>query len=202
MIKIYFSLFLFAVTLEVVSSQSFNGGVSAGFTFCQVDGDNLSGFNKPGITGGFFVNHKIKGGFSYQFEIKYAGKGARSGFNPNDPSVTVNSLKYIEFPLSVRYLYKKKYLLESGLYAAYLIKSQFKDENGVIGQATADPYNKTDTGFLIGINYTINDHFYATIRYLYTLIRIYKIPGGSTLGPWYHRGHYNNVLNFSIFYQL
>jgi hypothetical protein len=183
-------------------SNSFKGGATAGVTFCQVDGDNLSGFNKPGGAAGFFVNRNIKNNFSYQFEIKYVEKGRRAKSSVDNPVVDILSLKYIEFPLSGRYLYKKKYLFEGGLYGAYLFKTTVKDENGVVEQGLQESYKKSDVGLLAGGNYLINDHFIFNIRYSYTLIRIYKIPDGTSTGPWFHRGHYNNVINLSLYYQF
>lgn len=185
-----------------INSQSFNGGITGGATFCQVDGDNLSGFNKPGSAAGLFVNRNISEKISYQFEIKYIEKGARAKSSADNPVKHILSLKYIEFPLSWRYLYKKKYLAEGGIYGAYLFKTTVKDENGVVNQGLLDPYKKTDFGLFGGGNYLINKHFIFNIRYSYTLIRIFKIPDGSSIGPWYHRGHYNNVMNFSLYYQF
>ena len=104
------TLIFFLLILINVYPNTFNGGLSAGTSFSQIDGDRQSGYHKLGLSGGFFVNRNISSIISYQFEIKYIEKGANDTKNI-DYKI---SLKYIQFPLSLRYLYKKKYLFEGG----------------------------------------------------------------------------------------
>lgn len=206
--------FLFISYLGLTASaQRFNGGMLAGFTATQIDGDMLSGYDKPGVSGGFFINTKIKDfatkiekadnindTLTYafhtfaQFEMKYIDKGARAS------SYHVMRLRYIEFPVFAGIVIKNRYFAEAGLYAGYLFYQKFQDETGLHSPPT--PYHKVDFGGLIGAGYKINKHASVDFRYSYTFIRIYKIGDGNSPGPWYYRGHYNNVLNLNILYQF
>ena len=46
-------IFLIFVTTSI-SAQYFKGGLLVGITGSQIDGDDMGGYNKPGVTVGFF----------------------------------------------------------------------------------------------------------------------------------------------------
>ena len=56
--RIICSLTLLVILLfgvKMVSAQSFNSGIIAGATFCQVDGDHYAGFHQLGFTAGMTI---------------------------------------------------------------------------------------------------------------------------------------------------
>ena len=88
------------------TAQSFNAGVIAGATFCQVDGDHYAGFHQLGFTAGFYANLPLDDYWSAQMELKYSLLGAHSsdkevreyGYLPYSLR-----LHYAEVPLMIRY---------------------------------------------------------------------------------------------------
>ena len=89
-----------------IFAQSFNGGLIAGATFCQVDGDRYYGYHKLGFTAGGYVNLPVSEHFALQMELKYTLMGAHSsteevdlpGYGPYNLS-----LHYAEIPLMLQY---------------------------------------------------------------------------------------------------
>jgi opacity protein-like surface antigen len=190
-----------------IYSQRFGGGADAGITFSQIDGDKLSGYNKLGFSGGFFVNTKINNSLVGQLEIKYIEKGASTHFQITNPVISVITLKYIEFPFIIRYKFDfhqkyKRYSIMAGPYLGVLFAETGRDESGRVDPQNLLQYHKLDFGGIIGAQYKITEKLNFDFRYSYSLIRTYKIPGGSPGGPWYFRGHYNNVINFSLYFQI
>jgi hypothetical protein len=64
--------------------QQLNTGLFGGVTASQVDGDSYSGFNKLGLTAGFFINSHIAYQIYWQAEIKYGTRGVYKGPSDND----------------------------------------------------------------------------------------------------------------------
>ena len=74
--------YLFFVTallfVTVLSyGQRFHGGPMTGLVVSQVDGDNLGGYNKPGIRAGGWVNTQISDLTTLQLELQYIQKGSK-----------------------------------------------------------------------------------------------------------------------------
>ena len=115
----------------VTQAQSFIGGISAGASFSQIDGDKMAGYNKAGLIAGGFVNRQLGGKVSAQLEMLYIGKGSKRGANPNKGIFDYRriSLHYVEVPIVCQYWYKKLNLtLEAGLSYGVLISSKEEDE--------------------------------------------------------------------------
>ena len=87
-------------------AQSFNAGLVAGSTFCQVDGDHYAGFHQLGFTAGAYANLPLDDYFAVQMELKYSLLGAHSSdkevneyyYNPYNLR-----LHYAEIPLMLQY---------------------------------------------------------------------------------------------------
>lgn len=204
-------LVLFLILNFLISnSQDFNGGIFAGFSGSQIDGDTYAGYNKLGLVTGAFVNRDLSQRINLQFEMLYIQKGARENPNPDalNPSLYCIDLKYIELPLLVRYkLYKfqEKVTLEAGLSGAVLIKTTNKSDNYTL----TEPYKKSDFSTNIGVNYKILDNLSINLRYIYSL---FFAPIRTTnenakwmfLWPLYISipGQYNNVLALTLRYQF
>ena len=73
-------------------AQRFEGGVIAGLNASQVDGDFTSGYHKPGIAIGGFVQNNFSRTLFACMELKFNQKGSRR--NP-DPKISVDQSKYI-----------------------------------------------------------------------------------------------------------
>ncbi len=53
-------LFLICLLSKSITAQHFKIGLSAGFNFCQIEGDRLSGYNKKGYELGIFGLYKLR----------------------------------------------------------------------------------------------------------------------------------------------
>lgn len=206
-------------------SQGFKGGLMAGLTASQVDGDNMSGYNKFGFQGGVFVKTHFNPGnasaltFQYtgkagdttdvvlkprwalQLGLKYAAKGAANRFDPDNPAIRQNILHYVEFPVLMNYYYHDKWFFEGGLIPGYLTKSISKVPGST--SANSRDYNKFDLAGALGVNYFISPQLWLNMRFSYSLFPFYKTQAFSNCRPAYASGcFFNNVIRFGLYYQF
>jgi len=190
------------------NAQAFHGGVLAGFTATQVDGDTYGGYNKAGFQGGVFVNTRLSDLFNAQLEIKYTGKGARKPVTSTDPAVYNLTLHYIDVPVSVNVRVKQIGSAELGLVPAYLFASKGEDSGGPLPSDYLVSFKKFDLSFMMGINIKVFEKLKLNLRYTYSLLSIrpekyengYYTWFGNIFGP--KTGQYNNCLMAGLYYQL
>ena len=188
----------------VTQAQSFIGGISAGASFSQVDGDKMAGYNKAGLIVGGFVNKQLGNKVSAQLEMLYIGKGSKRGANPNKGIFDYRriSLHYVEVPVVLQFWYEKLNLtLEGGLSYGVLISSREEDEYGET--ILVGPFKKNELGLITGVSYQLSDTFAVGLRFAYSILPIaseIEIINGRRYG-----GSYNNLicvkLNYLISYK-
>jgi opacity protein-like surface antigen len=206
-IHILVSVFITILCLPV-SAQRFGGGLLAGLTASQVDGDSYSGYNKIGFQAGVFVNTAFKKNFGAQLEIRYAGRGAQKVTTSEDQEVYKLALHYIDLPVMVTYTVKKKIIFDLGLVPGYLFAKNGKDKDGKLPQKFLVDFKKIDLDWLIGVNYNITDKLRVNLRYSYSLRSINDFTDTSSIYSWfgnflgYRTGDYNNYLTLGIYYQF
>lgn len=85
-----------------VAAQEFVMSAVTGFNACQIDGDNLAGFDKIGLTAGLRARWETPSVFDFNIEFLYSQRGSRPDvFNPEyDPDININ-LQYVELPVYV-----------------------------------------------------------------------------------------------------
>ena len=194
-------IFLLLIFVYDVYSQRFDGGFTTGFSLSQIDGDGWSGYNKLGLVAGGFVTTKIAQRLTGQYEVKYVQKGARERFDPKERNTLKTQLEYLEIPVTVNYSIKSdSFLLETGLLLARIVRSKAYDAYGET--EFQNPYHKLDFGIIMGASYKLNKHIWFNLRYTYSIIRIRKLEVPNIGWWWYNRGDYNNVVSFSVFYQI
>ncbi len=93
----------------------FEGGISAGFNFSQVDGDNYAGFNKIGINAGPIVHVNFTPNWNLSLEVLYSQKGSRTKPDPNNFNTYNLSMDYIEIPVLANYNDKSRLIFQAGL---------------------------------------------------------------------------------------
>ncbi|MFC2087898.1 porin family protein [Bacteroidota bacterium] len=185
-----------------VDGQTFKGGISGGFTTTQIDGDNWGGFNKLGLHAGGYVFTELNKYLKAQFEIRYVGKGATSGFNIQNSTFAVNSLNYIEFPVSLNVLYGDKYIIEAGIYEGFLLYRYVYDESGVLNANDNDEYKRLDTGLFGGLGYKISEKLDFRVRYSYSLFKIRELDYFQIKWLRTINGEYNNVISMGLYYEI
>lgn len=116
-------------------AQSFEGGLIAGVTTSQINGDGYGGYHQLGWTGGVFGRIPTSGPFSWQLELKYTLLGARASVDEIDFGMAPMDIRlhYVEMPVMFRYNLSRYQFgqlsldfitLEAGLSADFLAKNR------------------------------------------------------------------------------
>lgn len=187
-----------------VFSQNFKAGLSGGIVASQVDGDNLSGYNKIGLYGGIFVSYPITEIIDMTMQISYIQKGSRLNARPADGiySSYLMRLNYAEIPLYINWkLYQEKLYMQLGFTLGYLINSVEKDEYGIISQASSVPdFRRFEFGVLGGFSYRIHEKWSAGLRGQYSVIPIRKTSLINLL--YFSEAQSNNLITISLNYHF
>lgn len=193
--------FILIILLPVIGfSQRFYGGFRLGITGSQVQGDNLSGFDKAGLTGGFLVGIPIGDYSDFQTEILFVQKGSRKNPTKNNLSKYIMRLNYIEMPFLYRRQLKQNYGFETGLSFGVLLKTEGVefDENGILN--SREPFKKYEVAGHVGIWYNLNDNSRINLRYSHSVLPIRPHQGGATY--YFNKGQYNLVLALTFEYRF
>jgi len=184
----------------LAGAQGFYGGFRLGVTGSQVQGDNLSGFDKAGLTGGFLVGIPVGNYSVIQTELLFVQKGSRKNPTKNDPSKYIMRLNYVEMPFLYRRQLKESYGFESGLSFGVLLQTEDVefDENGTLN--SRESFEKFEVAAHVGIWYNINDNVRVNLRYSHSVLPIRPHQGGATY--YFNKGQYNLVLGLTLEYRF
>jgi hypothetical protein len=176
-------------------AQHFNGGVMAGLTASQVDGDTYSGYNKAGFMAGAFLSLPLKPRYDLQFELRYIQKG--SSFK-QDNSVFKLKLNYVEMPITLQYAFKPKITFDAGLAIAYLGQYSQEDENGTL--EAPEGYRKIEVNGLLGASYKVTSRLKVNVNFSYSITPIWHRPTNYTIDRF--NWQFNNLFEIGVYYQL
>ncbi|MBN1144366.1 MAG: PorT family protein [Bacteroidales bacterium] len=205
------SISIFAILLfsgAELFSQPFHGGLTAGLTASQVDGDSYSGYNKPGIQAGVFVSAELFPWLDARMEIKYTSRGAREPADDDNTGSYLLGLHYIDIPVMALLKYKKTGAFELGLIPGYLFKAAGDDENGSLPDEYLVDFRKFDLGLLIGAEINITQKIAVNIRYSYSVFSIRDPDSAGSYYSWFgkifghSKGDFNNYLALGINYRI
>lgn len=159
-----------------MNAQRFSAAILGGLNASQIDGDDLAGFDKVGLTGGFKAMIGFKSPLSLNVEFVYNERGSRPDiFNPEyDPDVDI-SLKYAEIPV---YVSLGDWWQEEGEYYKVSLQGGFS-YGRLINARTFDAYhsseqsldllvpyfNDNDISWLLGANLRMSPRWGLTMRY-------------------------------------
>jgi len=190
-------LFLMAV---LAHGQRFHGGVMGGLAATQLDGDNLGGYNKPGVRVGGWVNTQVKPNTILQLELEFIQKGSKISENELKNQRYYHSrLNYIQVPLLAKTSLMARLEGEAGIAGSYLTKSMEDKDGG--GFLEAEPeFTQFEFSGLVGLSYKLSKNLAVNARFNYSLLPVREHPGEQTY--WLNRGQYNNVMLFSLYYQI
>ena len=206
--KTVFSFLFFFMLLsgaKVAVAQSFNGGLIAGATFCQVDGDKYFGYNKLGFTAGGYVNLPIANHFALQMELKYTQMGAKSSIKEAElPTYGQYKLvlHYAEIPLMLRYdfghftVYGKSLdflSLEAGFSLDFLLKYY-----GDMGSQQFWKFNFFSVSGNFGLHFALSDHWGLGARMMYSITPMQTNP----TPQWVFNHAYNKVIQATVTYNI
>lgn len=195
-------VFIFLCFSFLVNGQRFDGGILAGISASQVDGDSYAGFDKVGLQGGVFVATSFTDTWGAQMEIKYTGKGARKEIQ--NIEIYKLSLNYIDIPILLTLTFKEKFIGEAGLVPGYL----FSASGYLNGEGNVQDFKKFDLSWLLGFRYRLTDNLSLGVRYSYSFISIRNYTNNSSNYGFvanlfgYNTGDYNNYLTFGAYYSF
>lgn len=160
-----------------LNAQGIKVDAIAGLNASQIDGDDMAGFNKPGLLLGGGAGIDLMEDFGVQFRILFSQKGSR--FTENDPVDLNYRLNYLDFPLVFDYSlneelfdYAERINLEAGLQFSYLMTAREGQRN--VGYINLyDDFEPSVYGFLIGAAYKV-DRIKLRINFQRSLVSVHK----------------------------
>ncbi len=187
--------------------RKFSGGLVAGMSATQVDGDYLNGYHKVGINAGAVGYVHFSPKVAASLELLYSQKGSHSVTQSESPyfgayfaKYTIH-LNYAEVPVVLHYFITPKYHLGIGASYNVLISSR-EDYNDASFTTVIDPEvypfaRQTFDGLLNG-SMVLWRGLMLNVRYQYSISTIRKfadIPAG--LG---FENQKNNMFTFRLMY--
>ncbi len=175
-----FYILLFCCFSFMSQAQKFDGSIVVGGTASQIDGDNLAGFNKIGLTGGMRLEYALENNLYAGLEMLYTARGSRSGLtNPGTASsITSVHLNYIEIPLIFGikdwYLEDEKYYkvgAETGLSYGYLFGASSND-SAITNYI--DEFKTSDISYHLGAFYAFTKRWTLNARYTRSVVTLYE----------------------------
>lgn len=185
-----------------LSAQQFEAGVRGGVSASQVSGDDLQGFNKPGIYFGIYTSIDINEKSRVTLEMNYVEKGSRKLAKPDEGifSSYKMMLNYAEIPITYQYFFNPNFSVEAGPSFGVLLKrsDNEEDENGVL--SVREPFDNYELAINAGFNYYINENWGGGIRYSQSVLPVREHRGGATYRL--NRGQYISVVRFFVTYKF
>ena len=198
---LFFAFILFALPY-LMQAQQFDAGFRAGVSASQISGDDLRGYNKPGIYAGIFTSIDITDKSRISLEMNYVEKGSRKVAKPDEGIYTSYKLmlNYAEVPITYQYFINDNLSFELGPSFGVLLKrtNNEEDESGLLRDTR--PFRKYELAINSSINYWFNENWAFSIRHSESVIPVRKHDSGATY--WFNRGQHLNVLRFIVTYKL
>ena len=152
---------LFFICSYCLYGQDFKAGIIAGVVPSQVDGDNMSGFNKIGFTGGAYASKSLNNNWFLQSEIIYTMKGSRVASSKNtDFSKRELTTNYIDLGIYCGYYIMDNLYLKLGLIPSVLIYHKEQTPGGI----SVDESSVASSGF--SGNRLFSDETFSSGTYL------------------------------------
>jgi len=183
-------------------AQRFEGGILGGLNASQVRGDHYSGYNKPGILAGGWIQTDISNRFFLDAELKYSQKGSRKNPNPKkeDQEKYIMRLGYLDMPVYLGFRAEKIVSVFTGVSAGYLINAAEYDSEGELAEVDQRKFNTFDIQAFIGIRIELTERLGLDFRGAYSFLPTRDLPG-DRVDYWWD-DQYNNVLSTALYYRL
>jgi hypothetical protein len=162
--------------------RTFYGGLLAGTSFTQVDGDAYAGYNKVGLNAGGIVYARLADKLAASIEITYAEKGARGHYDfrlsgTSDTTVTDYRIKlrYAEIPIQLNFFDRRRSHFGAGFSYSQLITGEeiIETNHGPV-DAGAYPFRKSDVNILLTGNLHLVKGLFLNARFQYSLFAVRK----------------------------
>lgn len=194
-------IFLLIIMLSSpVFAQNFNAKIILGLNGCQIDGDDMSGYNKAGLVAGAAVEYPLSKSLSIQPELIYSQKGSR--FTEKDFTQVIWRINSIDIPVMLNYRFNEKVRGQFGVAVNYVISAKAADPELVFIDNT-NLFSRFNYVSHIGVSYFASQEWEFNVRYGYSILNILKDVNGdrfSNLNRGY--GLFHNFLSFTVNYNF
>lgn len=196
-------LFLLGTSSIFSYSQRFEGGVLGGLNASQVDGDTYSGYNKPGIVAGGYVQTNLSRTVFSGMELKFSQKGSRKNPDPkstDDQIKYIMRLNYVDIPVYLGIRTSDNISILAGLSAGYLVNGTEFDNYGKFVKEDQHSFNDFDVQGFLGFRFQLTERLFIDLRGAYSIMPIREQPGDPL---WYWKSNqFNNLLSTTVLYRL
>ncbi|MDD2548610.1 MAG: porin family protein [Bacteroidales bacterium] len=196
------TIFLICYT-GTLHAQDFKGGLLAGMSATQVDGDGYGGYKQAGLTAGVWVSLPISNTYSIRTELKFLQKGSHSQTKDELGAVTdfyKLRLNYIALPFLLEYHFNEKFVPFVGIDFGYLWKAYESNMEGSFPEEDIAKFRKVEISASGGVEYLINSRFSFCASFSYSAFPVRRHRGDITYRL--NRGQFNNVLQFYLRYHM
>lgn len=191
---------LSCVLVENCPAQRFKLELHGGIAGTQMSGDQLSGFNKPGLFAGAGVQADLSQKTALGFRMLFFQRGSQKRLrnDSTDTEYYLLRLNYLEVPLTFRYQLKERFTVEAGPSIGYLISSYEADFNGEL--PASRPFNTLDFSLMGSIGYRIHPKLGFQFGYWQSILPVREHLSGETF-RW-NKGQYSSAITFSLVYSV
>lgn len=187
----------------LIQGQIIKGALLGGFTLTQVDGDEVYGFKKAGLTGGAAAIIPFSDQWSVSLETTYIQKGAYQSPQYLDSLSFEYRIKldYVEVPVMLHYTDKDVVTAGLGFAWGRLVNVQEWEHGRKVAETTllGGPYDRDDFSILADIRFRLRGRLHFNTRYAYSLDKIrtrdFRVGTQS-----FSRDQFNNVISFRLIY--
>ena len=203
-----FSFFCLLFNGRNVEAQSFQGKIMLGLNASQIDGDGLSGFNKPGILAGIGAAFPLSEKLSLEPQLLFSQKGSRTSNDQLDKGFPfiIFRLSYVELPLLVNYKISESpnLYLQGGISGNYLLGARLDNGTNLGFVEVESSFRKLDYCLHFGLEYQLNSQWSFRVRHTYSArnmnknwLYVLNNPNANI-----RSNSYNNSLSFTVNYLL
>lgn len=196
------TLSLLVSCYSISNAQRFDGGLLGGITASQVDGDFTTGYHKPGVQFGGFVQTSLSRRVFASMELKYIQKGSRKSPGPNDVSQEkyIMRLGYIDLPVFLGIRTAERISFVFGASLGVLMHQGEWDNYGKIPTIEERPFNSIDIQAFGGLRVELTNRIHADLRLAYSVVPMRELPGESYWYWW--DDEFNHLISTSVSYRL
>jgi len=203
--SLHLLLLLAGLTISSVAEAQalrFDGGPVAGINAAQVQGDDYTGFNKLGLSGGAFIDIRNPENYwGIRLEMHYAEKGSRRGGDPEVGTTTIElRMNYIDIPILLD-VNLGEYQVGVGPYLGRMIKAEKWQRVSDTSSSLEDQLNTWDVGGQAYARAPIGESAFFQARISGSALSLKKdgpVLGGTPFGPRVR----NVALHFGIGWSL
>ncbi|MDA3882650.1 MAG: outer membrane beta-barrel protein [Bacteroidales bacterium] len=160
-----FVFFVCCLCYSVFSfAQGITGGVLAGATTSQINGDGYGGFYNIGLTAGGYVEYAISHNLQFRTELRFTQKGA--GNTNGDYRMEVG---YVELPFVCSYQIDDKIAFYTGIGAGFRIY-EYIESRGL--KVETNNFGTAEIPWFLGGEYHVNQQWYVDLRSAFSLLPI------------------------------